>query len=208
MLSHPNYGGAYVYGRREATWGGVRQRPRERWHALIPESHEGYVSWERFERVRETLAANGQRGDGAGAPKRGAAVRTLVRTCTDDVIAGALNRGGLRTGRGNRWTRERVTSLRSRQGIPCHDPQTRRADGWMNLTEAAAELGVSPRTLRLAAERGDVAAEHPLPEGPWVFNRTALRDDGAVALAARARRRSGSPAIPDSLQNTLDFSTT
>ena len=91
--------------------------------------------------------------------------------------------------------------------MPCHDPEARRTDGWMNLTEAAAELGVSPRTLRLAAERGDVAAEHPLPDGPWVFNRTALRDDGAVALAVRAHLRSGA-AIPDGLQKTLDFSTT
>ena len=61
----------------------------------------------------------------------------------------------------------------------------------MSLTEAAAELGVSPRTLRLAAEQGDVGAEHPLPDGPWVFNRTALRAGGAVALAARVRLRSG-----------------
>ena len=132
-----------------------------------------------------------RRGQSTANPKEAvAAVRSLVRTCKDDMIAGVLNRNGLRTGRGNRWTRERVTSLRNWAGIPRHDPQARRTDGWMNLTEAAAELGVSPRTLRLAVERGDVAAEHPLPDGPWVFNRTALRDDGAVALAARARLRS------------------
>lgn len=446
MLTHPNYGGAYVYGRTESRWGcegerprrGVRHRPRERWHSLIPDAHEGYVSWERFERIQETLAVNDQRGKGAGAPKKGAAllagllrcrrcgrkltlrytgakhdaprycchrgwmdngeprciafggapldeaiarevlravrpgaveaaaaaaedaerrrdeaadalrrdleaaryeadlaarrydavdpanrmvadelearwnralarvaeienriaerrdartpsfdgldalaadleavwrrpgaspqlkkrivrclvrevvvdvdddageivvvvhwqggvhtelrlprrrrgestanpkeavsaVRSLVRTCKDDVIAGVLNRNGLRTGRGNRWTRERVTSLRSWADIPCHDPQARRTDGWMNLTEAAAELGVSPRTLRLAAERGEVAAEHPLPDGPWVFNRTALLDDRAVALAARAHLRSWTPAIPDGVQKTLNFSTT
>jgi len=31
------------------------------------------------------------------------AVRTLARICPDEVIAGALNRNGLLTGRGNRW---------------------------------------------------------------------------------------------------------
>jgi hypothetical protein len=41
------------------------------------------------------------------------AVRMLVRICSDDLIAGVLNRNGLLTGRGNRWTRERVTSLRN-----------------------------------------------------------------------------------------------
>lgn len=89
MLSHPNYGGAYVYGRTESAWGcegerprrGVRHRPRERWHALIPDAHEGYVSWERFERVRETLAANDQRGNGAGASKKGAALLAGLLRC-------------------------------------------------------------------------------------------------------------------------------
>ena len=38
------------------------------------------------------------------------AVRTLALVAKDDVIAGILNRNGLKTGNGNRWTRERVTS--------------------------------------------------------------------------------------------------
>ena len=48
-----------------------------------------------------------------------AAVRSLARICSDDVIAGVLNRNELRTGRGNRWTRERVVSLRAWNEIPC-----------------------------------------------------------------------------------------
>ena len=50
------------------------------------------------------------------------AVRQLAHVCNDDLIAGVLNRNGLRTGPGNRWTRERVTSLRSYNKIPCHCP--------------------------------------------------------------------------------------
>lgn len=46
------------------------------------------------------------------------AVRALVRIAGDDLIAGLLNRNGLTTGYGNRWTRERVTSLRSHHKIP------------------------------------------------------------------------------------------
>ena len=41
------------------------------------------------------------------------AVRQLVLIASDDLIAGLLNRNGLKTGNGNRWNRERVTSLRS-----------------------------------------------------------------------------------------------
>jgi DNA invertase Pin-like site-specific DNA recombinase len=50
------------------------------------------------------------------------AVRRLVPICDDMMIAGVLNRNGLHTGRGNRWTRMRVTSLRSKHGIPVHSP--------------------------------------------------------------------------------------
>jgi len=39
-----------------------------------------------------------------------AAVRQLMLIANDDLIAGILNRNGLVTGHGNRWTRERVTS--------------------------------------------------------------------------------------------------
>jgi len=34
----------------------------------------------------------------------------LACKCTDDVITDVLTRNDLRTGNGNRWTRERVTS--------------------------------------------------------------------------------------------------
>ena len=47
-----------------------------------------------------------------------AAVRQLVLIANDDLIAGILNRNGLVTGNGNRWTRERVTSLRSHSPHP------------------------------------------------------------------------------------------
>lgn len=40
-----------------------------------------------------------------------AAVRQLVLLANDDLIAGILNRNGLVTGHGNRWTRERVIAL-------------------------------------------------------------------------------------------------
>ena len=46
-----------------------------------------------------------------------AAVRELAFIAGDDLIAGLLNRNGLQTGHGNRWTRERVTALRSHHRI-------------------------------------------------------------------------------------------
>ena len=53
MLTSPIYGGAYTYGKTEQLIrydGGkprhlCRRKPREQWLALIPDAHEGYVSW-------------------------------------------------------------------------------------------------------------------------------------------------------------------
>ena len=69
----------------------------------------------------------------------------------------------------------------------------------MNLTEAAQVLGISARTLRLAAERGEIDATHPLPDGPWVFKPgrsghrsgcTHGRSDSAPTSRGRDTRRS------------------
>ena len=75
------------------------------------------------------------------------AVRVLVRIGSDNLIAGLLNRNGLRTGYGNRWTRERVTALRSHHKIPLYSQQVRENEAWMTLTQAAATLAVSAKTL-------------------------------------------------------------
>ena len=112
------------------------------------------------------------------------AVRLLARICSDDVIAGLLNRNDLRTGHGNRFTRERVTSLRSHHQIPVHRPDIAEAESWMNLSKAAARLGISAKILRVAAD-----AVHPLGEGPWLFNRSVLETDAAQRLVERVRER-------------------
>jgi hypothetical protein len=136
------------------------------------------------------------------------AIAALAHICSDDLIAGMLNRNGLKTGRGNRWTRERVIALRSHHRIPRHSPQDREVEGWMNLTEAAAFLGVSPRTLRLGVDRGQILAEHPLPDGPWIFHRQRLESEAARALIQRVRQGRSHPAIPPREQGGLDFSST
>lgn len=135
-----------------------------------------------------------------------AAVKALASICTGPVIAGILNRNALKTGRGNRWTQERVTALRSHHKIACYSADRCKEEGWMNLTQAARFLGVSPKTLRLAAERGEIEAAHPLPDGPWIFRRDALQTPAAICLAGRTP--SGHPTIPMAQKNLFDLSTT
>ena len=142
------------------------------------------------------------------APETLDAVRALARICPDALIANVLNRNGRRTGRGNFWTRERVTALRSHHEIPVYSADQRAREGWLNLTQAARFIGVSARTLRLAVEHGEITAEHPLPDGPWIFNRNDLQTEKATAISARARARHHGPAIPNEEQRILDLSTT
>jgi DNA invertase Pin-like site-specific DNA recombinase len=136
------------------------------------------------------------------------AVRVLVRIADDALIAGLLNRNRLTTGHGNRWTRERVTALRSHHKIPVYSRQARDSEGWMTLTQAAAELSISAKTLRLAAERGEFDAQHPLPDGPWIFNRAAIQTETACGIAQRIRRGRNTPAGHNSHQQNLHFSMT
>jgi DNA invertase Pin-like site-specific DNA recombinase len=136
------------------------------------------------------------------------AVRILARICDDRLIAGILNRNALLTGRGNRWTLERVTALRSYHEIACYQPEQRSAEGWMNLTEAARLLGVASRTLRLAAERGEIEAQHPLAVGPWVFNRSTLQTQAAAKLVERVTHTNRRRTVPAEEQAAFEFSST
>jgi hypothetical protein len=122
------------------------------------------------------------------------AVRHLVLIANDDLIAGILNRNKLVTGHGNRWTRERVTTLRSHHKIPVYRPATDGVEPWLNLTKAAALFDVSPKTLRLAAESGEIDAYHPLPDGPWIFSRAVLTGSVAKSLTECAAHGGKYPA--------------
>ena len=126
----------------------------------------------------------GQRN--ATASDIGTAVRHLALIANDDLIAGILNRNKLVTGNGNRWTRERVTALRSHHRIAVYRPSLDGVEPWLNLTNAAALLGVSAKTLRLAAECRNIDAIHPLADGPWLFSRLVLEGPAARLLVERA----------------------
>jgi len=136
------------------------------------------------------------------------AVRQLVLIASDDLIAGLLNRNGLKTGNGNRWTRERVTSMRSNYRIPVFKAAVDRIEPWLNLGNAAKLLKVAPKTLRLAAEAGEIEGIHPLSDGPWIFERSALTTSAAQSITERARQNPKYPAGSHPDQQNLFSSNT
>jgi DNA invertase Pin-like site-specific DNA recombinase len=90
ILTNPAYGGAFAYGKTERVTvihDGIstqrtRRRPRDRWVALIPEAHEGYVSWESFERVQKMIASNNLSDyEPSGAARRGSGLLTGLLRC-------------------------------------------------------------------------------------------------------------------------------
>ncbi|AHD03223.1 hypothetical protein [Leisingera methylohalidivorans] len=135
-------------------------------------------------------------------------VRQLARIASDDVIAGVLNRNGLATGNGDRWTRERITALRSYRKIPVFKPEPGGLDPWLNLSRATKLLGVAPKKLRLAAEAGEIEADQPLAGGPRVFERAELSKTAAQQLRKRARQNLKHPAVSHPDQQNLFSSTT
>ena len=63
-------------------------------------------------------------------------------------------------------------------------------------------------TLRLAIERGDIEAEHPLANGPWVINRRALETEKAIRFVERQHRQRQNRVLEVSDQGLIDFSVT
>ena len=80
------------------------------------------------------------------------AIQDYILLFDDEFIAGCLNRNGLTTGGGLRWTRERVHSIRSHRGIKKPDAETRKQ--YVNLTQASEILDVSTTTLRRETKKG------------------------------------------------------
>jgi hypothetical protein len=67
LLTNPVYAGAYVFGRtgsrarledgRKVITHGVEHR-REEWEVLIRDHHDGYISWEEYDRNQKVIAGN------------------------------------------------------------------------------------------------------------------------------------------------------
>jgi DNA invertase Pin-like site-specific DNA recombinase len=79
IIENPVYGGAYAYGKTAVAAGytaegvsvKIRRKRRNEWLTLKPNTHDGYVSWERFEAIRAMVSSNVATGRHHGAPKHG-----------------------------------------------------------------------------------------------------------------------------------------
>ena len=98
--------------------------------------------------------------------------------------------------------------MRSSYHIPMFKSADDGIEPWLNLGNAAKLLKIAPKTLRLAAEAGEIEALHPLSEGPWIFARASLITAVAQSIAERARQNPRYPAGSHPDQQSLFSSTT
>ena len=119
------------------------------------------------------------------------AIRVLALVCRDRTIAGYLNRNGILTARGNRWTSGYVIALRNKHAIPVFNQEERQAQGWLKLGEAAVHVGISAVVVRQAVEQGKLPGLHPLSDGPWVLKRHDLDEAKTRGLFGSANSTPG-----------------
>ena len=89
MIENPIYGGAYAYGKTTVAAGygaagvgvKIRRKARAEWLALMPNAHEGYVSWEKSEAIRIMVSNNVPTSRHHGAPKHGDALLAGLIRC-------------------------------------------------------------------------------------------------------------------------------
>jgi DNA invertase Pin-like site-specific DNA recombinase len=92
ILPHPIYAGAYTFGRTKQRTIIVEGRKRqmkekchqpEEWEVFIPDHHDGYITWQEYERNQETLRHNQhQHGDTVrGAARQGKGLPTGLVRC-------------------------------------------------------------------------------------------------------------------------------
>jgi Recombinase zinc beta ribbon domain/Recombinase len=140
MITNAIYGGAYAYGKTAVAAGydgarvevKIRRKARGEWLALMPNSHEGYVSWEKAEAIRNMVSSNIASSRHHGAPKHG-----------DALLAGLL--------RCRRCGRKLTVRY---SGAKHHIPRYSCTRGWMDNGE--------PRCIAFGGLRVDDAIENAL----------------------------------------------
>ena len=103
-------------------------------------------------------------------------IRQMAARYSDEEIARVLNKHGRRTGKGNRWTTNRVGAARRRSVIdghrrPCPDPEV------FSLQQAARYCGVSSTTIKRLVASGVLKRDQVAPWAPWEIKRADLESE-------------------------------
>jgi DNA invertase Pin-like site-specific DNA recombinase len=105
-------------------------------------------------------------------------IRRLAVHHPDTLIAGVLNRQDRKTATGERFTANRVSSLRQHWKIPCYQAPATLPQGELLTVQAAADqLAVAASTLLRWLMDGFIAGEQVTPGAPWRIRMTQQLKD-------------------------------
>jgi excisionase family DNA binding protein len=188
LLTNPVYAGAYVFGRtisrtrveggRKVITHGVARR-REDWMVLIRDRHDGYISWEEYDRNRTIIAGN--------ANMKGAMVPGSVRN------GGALLVGLLRCGRCGRKLKVLHHSRRDARYVCASHVDPSSEKGCSAFSNMRIDAAVSSEVLRaispLALEAALQVISGRKQAGSERLRQSELALDQARYEAAHSRRQ-------------------
>ncbi len=100
-------------------------------------------------------------------------VRRMAVRYGDDEIARVLNRLGRRTGKGNRWNKQRVATVRRKYAIEGHRRRSPDTE-ILTLRQAATYCGVSPTTIKRLVASGLLESTQVVSWAPWEIKRSDL----------------------------------
>ena len=188
LLTNPVYAGAYVFGRtisrtrveggRKVITHGVARR-REDWMVLIRDRHDGYVSWEEYDRNRTIIAGN--------ASMKGAMVAGAVRNGSGLLV------GLLRCGRCGRKFKVHHHSRRDARYVCASHVDRSSEKGCSAFSNMRIDAAVSAEVLRaispLALEAALQVISGRKQAGSERLRQRELALDQARYEAAHARRQ-------------------
>lgn len=128
-------------------------------------------------------------------------VRQMVGKFTDEQIASTLNRLRLRTGAGNSWNEQRVSSLRHYHEFPAYDANT--TNDMLTLEETAHRLGVSATSVRRMIQQKLLPASQVVACAPWQIPAKAVDSEAVQQAVVTIKSRTGIPRTRNGSEQQL-----
>jgi hypothetical protein len=113
-------------------------------------------------------------------------IKTMARRYGDDEIARVLSKLGRRTGKGNRWSQQRVATVRRKYDIAAPiaaelDPDI------LNLAQAQRHSGVSDTTLMRLIKAKLLKVQQAAPYAPLEIKRIDLDSEPVAGILAHLK---------------------
>jgi hypothetical protein len=131
-------------------------------------------------------------------------IRKMAVRYGDDEIAYVLTKLGRRTGKGKRWSQQRVATARRNHSIPGQKRATRDAE-ILSMGQAAKYCDVSGGTIKRLVSSGLLRKEQIVPWAPWEIQRSDLDAEPVRSIIQRLHETGKLVLEGVGADNQMDF---